>query len=85
MHQEPCCTCAAKCTLYERGGIKNLKLINKLTENMRAVRITDNLFQVEFEVQLKNSALYEELFPITTNPDRYDRAILETRAMVKRN
>ena len=51
---------------------------------MKAVSITDNLFQVEFEVQLKNSLLYEELFPIRSNSSRYNKAVAETKTMVRR-
>ena len=84
-HQMPCRTCAAKATLYQTGGIKNLKMIKKLEENMKAIKLMENLYQVQFEVQLKNNEMYNSLFPIGQNLRRMDQAIEETTVMLRRH
>ena len=46
-HSKPCRRCAAKATLYETGGRKNLKTIELIKKKMRKRQIHKNLYQIK--------------------------------------
>ena len=67
VHQLPCRACGLLATLYDQGGVKNVRMLECLKEHLKVVKITDRLFLAALEVQLRNPGLYRELFPINTN------------------
>ena len=52
---------------------------------MRLVKITDDLFEVYFRVQLKHEDLYQEMFPVESNKVRLNAAIYQTGAMLAKH
>ena len=63
MHQLPCRACGSLATLYDQGGVKNVRMLERLKEHLKVIKVTDTLFVAAFEVKLRNPGLYSELFP----------------------
>ena len=85
MHQIPCRVCGSKATLYDTGGIKNLKLMETLKNHLKVSKICPGLFESSLEVQLRRESLYEELFPKQSNKARLYAAFEQTRAMLRKH
>ena len=58
LHQETCCSCHSKATLYDKDGVKNLKLLETLKQNLHIFRVTDTLYEASFEVQFCRNFLF---------------------------
>ena len=44
IHPVPCCSCESLATLYDQGGVKNVKMLEKLMRHLTVTKIMDKLF-----------------------------------------
>ena len=85
LHQEPYKACGSLAPLYNQGGVKNVKMLERLKRHLKVTKVTHKLFETSFEVQLRNEDLYEELFPQKSNRIRFESAILQTASMLRKH